>query len=145
MIEIKPRGLEVPELDIDKLNNMRKIMINKEGINEFLDVLEFIVSTGNTVKEITSADSAGGKEIVLTEYIKLISPITALPKAITGISKVPAQLADVITSEEQQAIYDILNKAQVNDVNKEEWLKDHLDAILKLKELIFKWYVKKDE
>lgn len=144
---IKPRGLEKipePELDINKLNNMRKVMVNKEGVSEFMDVLDFVVNTGNTIKHITAEDSPGGKDVVLTEYVQLVSPLTSLPAAITGISKVPAELVDTITIEEQKQIYDALNAAEVDDAKKEEWLKDHLDAVLKLKELIFKWYVKNE-
>lgn len=142
---MNPRGLENPLPDINKLNNMRKVMVNKEGVSEFIDVLDFIVNTGNTIKHITADDSPGGKDVVLTEYVQLVSPLTSLPAAITGITKIPAELSDTITEEEQKLIYDVLNKAEVDDSKKEEWLKDHLDAVLKLKELIFKWYVKKDE
>lgn len=148
MEDVKPRGLEklpTPDLDINKLNEIRKVMENKKGVKEFIDVLDFVVSTGNTVKQITAADSPGGKDVVLTEYVKLVSPLTSLPSAITGITEVPAELTDTITEAEQKEIYDALNNADVDDVNKEEWLKDHLDAILKLKALIFKWYIKNNE
>jgi hypothetical protein len=47
-------------------------MENSKGVKETLDVLDFLVSMGNTVKSVKDPNSAGGTSITVTEYASFI-------------------------------------------------------------------------
>ena len=120
------------------------VPVNQFPVKEFVDVIVFLRSIGNTIYDVTRPESAGGSSIVWTEYTKFLGLIGTLKDAIVGIGSVPEELSDTITAEEKQQIVDEVKKLAFLDGD--ELIKDLIEDVIKwltvTQNFIIKWIVK---
>jgi hypothetical protein len=123
-------------------------MESQKGVKETLDVLDFLVSMGNTVKAVKDPESAGGTNITMAEYASFIPLVLKVQPMVEGIGEVDDELLyDTITEDEKQLLIDKLMSSEYirAAANGEEVLKDALDAVIPLKNFITKYFLPKLE
>lgn len=142
--DVIPRENKTTNLKItmESVKMENKPELNLQPIKETGDGFAFLVSAFNTTKAVTAEASAGGKKIVMSEYLAFAGPAWKLKDFIVGFNKIPAEVTDKITEEEEAELLAILEPLQVevNDEKKKEFLKDHLNAIITLQNVYRKWY-----
>lgn len=124
MDEIKRNGINVDFSDVEskgletipskkKENNleMEKVKMPSKpripyGIEETIDVVEFLTSSANAVQEAMSDDG----KITLKDYPKFFTPVTKIFPALTGIGQVPKELGDLQPEEKEQLVELIKNE-----------------------------------
>lgn len=140
--DIKPKGAE--KLPRDKFNVPKTIKeinmseVNLHGINETNDVLKFLCDAGAAI----SAALADDGKITFSDAPKFFKPAGSVIKAISGIDKVPAELADKITDEEKEILKKTVIESGVLEGDAEAAVTEGLDLAVALKNYIFKHFVK---
>jgi hypothetical protein len=81
------------------------------GIEELKDCVKAICGLGNGI----SAALADDGKITIGDYYKFIGPLIKLPAAITGISEVPKELADLTEQEKDEIIELVKNELEVGE------------------------------
>jgi hypothetical protein len=75
------------------------------GTLETLDVLDFLFSTIAVYKDVTAANSPGGKKIdPFREGYRFLSLVPNAIKALSGIDKVPGELKDIDPVKQERII-----------------------------------------
>ena len=115
---------------------------NKTGVQDTVEFIDFAASLINTLREAKSPDSPGGEEVVFAEYIKFINPLSKFFAGIAGVGNVKAELLDEITPDERSAIINAIGSISGMTPRKLEAISDHIDVLVGLRNLVFKWYVK---
>jgi hypothetical protein len=94
------------------------------GITETADMVEFIASLGNAIGK-----SLDDKKLGLSDIANLIGPVTKLPAAVSGISKIAQELADMDDDEKDKLIALFREKFDVPQDGAEEAIEDSLRLI----------------
>jgi hypothetical protein len=69
------------------------------GIEQTKDVVKFVVALG-----VGAAKSYEDKKLSFMDLANFLGAVTAFPAAISGISEVPAELADMDATERQELV-----------------------------------------
>lgn len=94
------------------------------GIEETTDVVKFGISLTNA---IVKAKEDG--KINLLDLALLVSPLTKLFPAISGIDKVPAEIADINDEELNVLILLAMNELEIDNTSAKEIIKQSLVVI----------------
>lgn len=121
------------------------VVPNNKGIAETLDVVDFLVSTGNVVHAVKAPESAGGTDVTFTEYATFLPLALKVKPMVDGISEVSSELLfDSLTEEEKQLFVDkVMESEYLQDMNSEEVVRDVFDVIVPLKNFITKYFLTK--
>ena len=101
IFNIDPKGPEIIPGKIDdnfKMENvMSGIKLNTYGIKETLEAVDAVCSLANALDASLSDDG----KFTAGDLPKFLSPAMKLPKAVAGISRIPAELNDLNDDEKQ--------------------------------------------
>jgi hypothetical protein len=141
--EVRPYKINLaiePKSINNKMENYMEAL-NKEGIEETLDIFKFFVGIGNTVKSVTAEDSAGGKSVTLMEDLQFIPDAKNAIAAVVGIAKIPAEVMDTITPDEYAQLEAVINESKfIPDDLKNGAVKKILKWTVDTKNLIFELF-----
>ena len=101
------------------------------GIEETKDVLVFGIDLANAAIEALS----DGK-LSITDFPLFIKPIIGLPKALSGIDKVPAELGDLTVIEKDEIIAIVQEKLVVNNEDAAVIAQKSIEVVYRIYDLI---------
>lgn len=111
---------------------------NRFGVENTVNVLEFLAKTGKAVR----ASLADDDKITASDMLNFISPITAIPSAISSLPKVPLELEDELTDEEQAQLLTVVISSGVIPEQSQEAVKDGVKLAEDFKRFIIKYFVR---
>lgn len=134
-LEIKP--MEKHTTNVEKINNgnlkisMEKVNMSGVNINETKDVVVLLCTVANASVEALADDG----KITITDMFKFGGAATALFPALSGISAVPAELADLDPIEKEELIALVKEELALEE-NVEAVVEKALQIAGQIKELI---------
>lgn len=128
----------MPDLH-DEVNVPEQPTPNLFGVDETVDVTGFLTSLGVAVSK-AHEDS----KITFSDAFYFVKPLTTkLLPAISGISKVPDELMDILTDDEIKQIKDSVTEELPEGMEAtEELITDSIDLAKQIKVYVFKHFVK---
>lgn len=121
-----------------KVPSRLEYLENLYGIDETVDVLEFLAKIAKAVKLSLADDDA----ITVSDALNFIEPLTAVAGAVTGIASVPLELQDEITEEEKAKLMAVVVSAGVVPERALQATDEALDIAESLKRFILEYFIK---
>jgi|GEM_PF-6680362 hypothetical protein len=115
------------------MEGVEKMPENKEGIDGVVGVVKFAVSTAKAIKNSLADDG----KITIADSLNFADPIMKLPAAISGISKIPAELKDTITDDEKAQIIEVIKDSGVLPDKAEAIAEKAIAITLDIKAFVF--------
>ena len=135
--DVNIRPAEKHVTDVEKINNgkfkitMEKVNMSGININETKDVVIFLSKVANASVAALQDDG----KITIADAFKFAGAATSLFPALSGISQVPAELADLDPIEKEELIALVKEELELED-NVEQVVEKALQIAGQIKELI---------
>ena len=136
--ELTPKPLHEDNAIQGVIGKELSTLENLHGIEETKDALIFLCEVGNAIRKSLEGDG----KITMMDTVHFVGALMKLPAFITGITKIPAELADEITDAEKAILTKVINDANILDDKVEAVLLESIDLILHIKNFIYKNFVK---
>lgn len=107
------------------------------GISQTQDVVRFAAKLGNAAGRILQDD-----KFTWTEIVEVIPALLELPNAISGISEVPGEFADLDEAEKNQLAEFLANEFDIPQDQLEMAVEDHVKVVLAIWLVVKKYYLK---
>ena len=138
MAKSKPKPLDVATTNLSGVpTKLQQELLDQYGIQETSDVIEFFARCGQAYKKSLEDDGV----VTIGDSLNFINAVTAIPAAIAGIGKIPLELGDKLSDEEQNKLMAIMVSSGVIPEEAAEATKYFLKVGEDLKRGIVKYFI----
>lgn len=109
------------------------------GIKETQELIKFAAELGNAAGLILQDDRFSWEEV-----IQLVPALIALPAAISGITEVPGELAELDETEKTALAQYLADEFDIPQEELEQAVEDHLKTALDIWMLINRYYLNRE-